>query len=161
MLSYADFLKNKKSTDDIILCPTSGKNSVPLTIKDEWFTSPDKKAWEKLYDQVLCDKYKKNTRSYSKILPDKTFENPPIFLIPRERGGPSFYDVELNGYNSDDLFYGMISKGYGMQNISSFSLGPVIGEGLCVVNSAFSKAIHVMHLEGGQVDLKRKNYQPS
>jgi hypothetical protein len=48
-----------------------------------------------------------------------------------------------------------------MNDVSSFSLGPVIGHGLCVVNAAFSKSICVMHLEGGKVDLKRRNFWKS
>ncbi len=46
-----------------------------------------------------------------------------------------------------------------MQDVSSFTLGPVVGEGLCVVNAAFSKSICIFHIEGGgKVDLKRKRF---
>ena len=61
--------------------------------------------------------------------------------------------------NPEDLQYCPISKGYSMQDVSSFTLGPVVGEGLCVVNAAFSKTICIMHIEGGGVvDLKRKSF---
>jgi hypothetical protein len=43
-----------------------------------------------------------------------------------------------------------------MQEVSSFSLGPIVGEGLCLVNAAFSKCITVAHLSGGCFDPKRK-----
>lgn len=45
-----------------------------------------------------------------------------------------------------------------MQGVSSFSLGPVVGEGLVVVNAAFSKVIYLQHLIGGIVNYKRKNF---
>lgn len=82
-----------------------------------------------------------------------------IYFIPRERGGPSYKSVPLEGVINDDVQYCPISKGYPMQDVSSFTLGPIVGEGLCLVNSAFSKSICIMHIEGGgKVDLKRKNH---
>lgn len=83
----------------------------------------------------------------------------PIFLVPRERGGPSYLKVELEGVDNEDVQYALISKGYPVKDLSSFTLGTVVGEGLCIVNAAFSKSITVAHIEGGgKVDLKRKNY---
>ena len=35
-----------------------------------------------------------------------------------------------------------------MQDVSSFTLGPVVGHGLNVVNSAFSKCIAIKHIDG-------------
>lgn len=127
------------------------------------------KCWEKLYSQHMNNKYKKNTRNFSKkITAIKTFKNPPIYIIARERGGPSYKDVNCidsqgNEVKSEDIQFAPISKGYSMQNVSSFTLGPVVDHGLCVVNSAFSKGICIFHVEGGgKVNLKRKNFwQPS
>lgn len=46
-----------------------------------------------------------------------------------------------------------------MQDVSSFTLAPVIGEGICVVNAAFSCSITAAHIEGGgRLDLTRKNF---
>jgi hypothetical protein len=115
--------------------------------------------WEKMYQSIMDPKYKKQTRNFSRIIHGKSSENPKIFLIPRERGGPSYKETKLKDFNNNDLQYCPISKGYSMQDVSSFSLGPVVGEGLCIVNSAFSKAICVMHIEGnGKLNLKRKSY---
>ena len=67
--------------------------------------------------------------------------------------------VELEGVNQEDVQYCPISKGFVMNDLSSFALGPVVGEGLVLVNAAYSKSITVAHLEGGgKVDLKRKNF---
>ena len=107
-------------------------------------------------------KYAKNTRNFNKKLQCgewKGSDDPPIFLIPRQRGGPSYKKYKLIGANASDLHYALISKGFGMQDVSSFTLGPVVAEGLCIVNAAFSKLICVEHIEGGgRVDLSRKNF---
>ena len=67
--------------------------------------------------------------------------------------------VELEGVDNEDVQYALISKGYPVKDLSSFTLGTVVGEGLCIVNASFSKSITVAHIEGGgKVDLKRKNY---
>lgn len=119
-------------------------------------------AWEQAYDQIMDQKYAKNKRNFSQNLQGHTWKGkslPPIYLIPRERGGPSYKDVKLKFNKSDDVFFAPISKGYSMQDVSSFTLGPVVGEGLCVVNAAFSKVICIHHIEGGgKLDLKRKNF---
>jgi hypothetical protein len=82
-----------------------------------------------------------------------------IYIVPRARAGPSYLDVELEGVDKTKVQYCPISKGYSMQDVSSFTLGPIVGEGLCLVNAAFSKMICLVHLEGGgAVDLKRKNF---
>ena len=60
--------------------------------------------------------------------------------------------------SSDQIQYCPCSKGYSQQDVSSFTLGPVVGSGLCIVNAAFSKMICITHLQGGKVDLKRKNF---
>lgn len=131
------------------------------------FDSSDSKVWEEEYNRIMDDKYKKNTRNYSKIIHGSEYKDegqPPIFIVPRVRGGPSYKSVKLVNENgrelsSDDIFYAPISKGYSMQDVSSFTLGPIIGEGLCLVNAAFSKSIGVKHIEGGGVvDYKRKNF---
>jgi hypothetical protein len=88
----------------------------------------------------------------------------PLYVIPRVRAGPSYKDIPLFDWSREKMDctfvqYACISKGFPMQNLSSFTLGPVIGEGFCIVNSAFCKSICVMHIEGGgKVNLKRKNF---
>jgi hypothetical protein len=128
------------------------------------FDTKDEDEWEAMYEAVLNPKYQKNIRNFSKkvtgtkITKLPNFKNVPIYLIPRERGGESYKNCNPVGCEPEDLFYAPISKGFSMNDVSSFSLGPVIGHGLCVVNAAFSKSICIMHLEGGSVDLKRKNF---
>jgi hypothetical protein len=84
---------------------------------------------------------------------------PPIFLIPRERGARGYKSIQLDGCESDSVFYAPISKGYGMQDVSSFTMGPVKTEGvytgLCLVNSAFSMIITIDHIDG-TLDLKER-----
>lgn len=126
------------------------------------FDSDDSQSWEKIYEETMEEKYAKNTRNFSKKIQGKRWSGsgePPIYLIPRERGGPSYKGVVLHGASSEEVQYCPISKGYPMQDVSSFTLGPIVGEGLCLVNSAFSKCITISHIEGGgKVDLKRKNF---
>lgn len=46
-----------------------------------------------------------------------------------------------------------------MNDLSSFSLGPIVGSGLCLVNVAFSKQITIAHIVGGgKFNPKRKNF---
>lgn len=123
------------------------------------------KLWEYAYDTIMNKKYKKNTRGYSKeIVGSFLVKEPPIFLIPRERGGPSYYDTKLSykNYTSNELTsktqYCAISKGFGMQDVSSFVMGPIIGHGLCLVNAAFSKSIYEFHIRGGVMNLNKKNF---
>ena len=126
------------------------------------FSSNDSAKWEKMYDEIMDPKYKKGTRKFSRNFGGIKWpgeEEPPIYLIPRSRGGPSYKEVDLEGANPSDLMYGCISKGFPMQDVSSFTLGPIVGEGLCLVNAAFSKIICVHHIEGGGVvDLSRKDF---
>lgn len=124
------------------------------------FESNNPYDWEKMYHDIYDTKYKKGSRNFSRTITGKKWDKgePPIYLIPRERGGESYKTNKLEGCNAEDIQYCAISKGYGMQDVSSFTLGPVVGEGLCIVNAAFSKSICIMHLEGGNVDLKRKNF---
>ena len=128
------------------------------------FDTKDSKNWEIVYQMTMDQKYKKNTRNFTTKISGKPYssingELPPIYLIPRERGGPSFKETNLKGVNPEDVQYCCISKGYPMQDLSSFTLGPIVGEGLCLVNAAFSKSICIMHIEGGGVfDLGRKNF---
>jgi hypothetical protein len=110
-------------------------------------------------EDILFDDWLEIWNDEYESTPHNGDELPPVFLIPRERGGPSYKGVELCGADPDDVFYAPISKGYPMQDLSSFSLGPIVGHGLCLVNSAFSKIIGVKHIEGGgKVNLKRKNF---
>jgi len=122
--------------------------------------STDSKAWEDEYARVMDKKYAKGTRNFSMTLTGKAWiksDKAPIFLIPRERGGPSYKSQKLEGVEPDDVQYCPISKGYPMQDVSSFTLGPIVGEGLCLVNAAFSKCVCVMHIEGnGIFDSSRK-----
>jgi hypothetical protein len=106
-------------------------------------------------------KYLKNTRNYSKTIVGKPYDGieSPIYLIPRQRGGPSYKKHNLEGVKADEVQYCAISKGFGMQDVSSFTLGPIVGEGLNLVNAAYSKSISIMHIVGGgKTDLKRKDF---
>lgn len=120
----------------------------------------DTSRWEAEYQRTMDRKYAKNTRNFRpvKVNPKRDYgPDPPIFLVPRERGGPSYKEAQLEGADVNDVVYCPISKGFPMQDVSSFTLGPVVGVGLCIVNAAFSKAICIHHIEGGGVvDLKRK-----
>jgi hypothetical protein len=138
------------------LIPVSTSRKVyPLSL----FDSNDPFEWETAYQLTMDPKYKKMTRNYSKVVQGKPVQDPKIYLIPRERGGPSYKDINLIGAQSEDVFFAPVSKGYPMQDVSSFTLGPVVGEGLCVVNAAFSKSICIFHIEGGGVvDYKRKTF---
>ena len=136
--------------------PASGSRTV---YNLDLFSSSDPRLWEKAYVENMNPKYKKNTRNFSKSITGATVSSPNIYVIPRVRGGPSYKDVDLIEDDPTKLQYCPISKGYSMQNVSSFTLGPVIGEGLCIVNAAFSKIITIAHIEGGgKVNLKRKNF---
>lgn len=118
-------------------------------------------AWEAMYKLVMDPKYAKNTRNFSRTITGAPQEGriAPIYLIPRERGGPSYLSVPLHGVDINEVQYCPISKGFPMQDVSSFTLGPIVGEGLCLVNAAFSKCICIGHIEGGGiVDLTRKNF---
>lgn len=132
---------NKMVVDTSIFC---NKNA---TIAD----------WELAYTTIMCPKYKKNTRNFKEQpITTNTTTTPTIYIIPRERGS-SYKKVPLVGIADNSIvYYCPISKGYSMQDVSSFTLGPIVGEGLCMVNAAFSKSICVFHLVGGCVDLKRK-----
>ena len=137
--------------------------------------------WEQEYQRVMDPKYKKGTRNFhipalksparvdaSKVesTTDMTSDARPspkvterIYVIPRERGGPSYKDFPLVGCQPEDVLYAPVSKGYPMQDVSSFTLGPIVGEGLCLINAAFSKSVCLFHLEGGgRLDLSRKNF---
>ena len=125
------------------------------------FNTNDPAIWETMYKIVMDKKYAKNTRNFSTNIIGTPIEDSiaPIYVIPRTRGGPSYLSVPLNGVDINNVQYCPISKGFPMQDISSFTLGPIIGEGLCLVNAAFSKCITVAHIEGGGVvDYKRKNF---
>lgn len=129
------------------------------------FNTTNTKEWERAYRKTVNEKYRKNTKNYStKIVGSYLCDDPPIFLIPRERGGPSYYSVNVDyeNYPSEEIKskmqYCAISKGFGMQDLSSFVMGPFPGDGLCLVNAAFSKSIFPFHIEGGAVDLNRKNF---
>ena len=124
------------------------------------FETDDPIEWENAYQETMDPKYKKETRNFSKTFAGKRQDKePPIFLIPRERGGSSYKKNNLEGCASEDVMYAPISKGYSMQDVSSFTIGPVVGEGLCLVNAAFSKSICIMHMEGGgKFDLTKKNF---
>lgn len=117
--------------------------------------------WGKIYGLIMDKKYAKGGRNFSQNIYGAPFTEgiAPIYLIPRERGGPSYLSVNLDGVDKNNVQYCPISKGFSMQNVSSFTLGPIVGEGLCLVNAAFSKCICIAHIEGnGKVNYKRKNF---
>ena len=127
------------------------------------FNTTDPQLWEAAYQDTINPKYKKGTRNCRIKPPTTKFHDAPIYLVPRERG-TSYKDIPLfdsagKQVKPDDVFYAPVSKGYGMQDLSSFTVGPIVGEGLCLVNTAFSKAIGIMHVEGGgKWSDKRKNF---
>lgn len=124
-------------------------------------TNSSKEEWETLYDTIMNPKYKKNTRNFSRVIHGHKTLTPHIYLIPRIRG-TSYKNIHLTHDEPENIQFCPISKGYSMQNVSSFTIGPVVGEGLCLVNAAFSKAICIMHLcGGGRVNTARKNYWQS
>jgi len=138
------------------------------------FESQDESDWEEMYQRVMDKKYAKGTRSFQGIIkqflsqrPDKKIDqpqtnNPPIFMIPRQRGcGYLNTRLTQNGknINNREVLFAPISKGFSGQDVSSFSVGPIVGQGLCLVNACFSKVIAVHHIEGGgKMDLSRKNF---
>lgn len=154
-------LNGIKINDNVNLC-SAGRIIGDLSL----FNTNDPILWEECYQKIIDPKYKKGVRNFSKVIYGKKWSNknemPPIYLIPRIRG-ESYKNILLHGVSSEEVYYAPISKGYSMGDISSFTLGPIVGEGLCLVNSAFSKCICIMHIEGGgKFNPKRKNYwQPS
>ena len=125
------------------------------------FNSSDPEIWEKAYVYTMEEKYAKYHRKYKVPIPTIPWAgegNPPLYIVPRVRGGPSYKSVPLAGVESNQVFYALASKGFPMQEVSSFTLGPVIGESLCLVNAAFSKVISTFHIEGGIIDYKRKSF---
>lgn len=125
------------------------------------FNSNDQKSWDTMYSLVMDKKYAKNTRNFSRNIVGTPVDNgiAPIYVVPRVRAGPSYLSIPLIGVNNNDVQYCPISKGFPMQDVSSFTLGPIVGEGLCLVNAAFSKSICIAHIEGGGiVDFNRKNF---
>ena len=134
---------------------TAGKRWV---LDNSYFDTTDKDVWEKMYDDIMEPKYKKNKRKFKRIIHGSK-ENDNIYVVGRVRAGPSYKNVKLLGVNNDNVQYCLASKGYNMQELSSFSVGPIVGEGICLVNAAFSKCIAIAHIEGGGVvDYKRVNY---
>jgi hypothetical protein len=141
------------------LIPVAGNRYIhPLSL----FETKNLDKWEEAYDKTMDKKYKKGTRNYSKkidVPPLENVDEAPIYLIPRERGGPSYKEVDLVGVDASKVRFCPISKGFSMQDVSSFTLGPIPGHGLCLVNSAYSKSICIMHIVGGgKCDLTRKNF---
>ena len=125
------------------------------------FNNIDPVIWNTMYRLIIDKKYAKNTRNFSRNITGAPFNDgiAPIYIVPRIRGGPSYLSIPLIGVNMEDVQYCPISKGFPMQDVSSFTLGPIIGEGLCLVNAAFSKSICIGHIEGGGIlDLNRKNF---
>lgn len=109
-------------------------------------------CWENMYNmQYTGNKYKKNTKNFSMKIHGKSVDNPNIYIIPRQRGGPSYKDVLLEYDNAEEIQFCPISKGYSMQDVSSFTLGPVVNHGLNIVNSAFSKCIAIKHIDGSGI----------
>lgn len=102
------------------------------------------KIYQEKYENV---KYKKNSKNFSTVIHGKPVELPNIYVIPRQRGGPSYKDVKLELDDANDIQFYPISKGYSMQDVSSFTFAPVVGHGLNIVNRAFSKCISVQHID--------------
>lgn len=150
---------NNSDQENNILITYTKACSKRIVGSSNLFSITDENIWEQEYKKIMDPKYAKNIRNYSKTIHGKPCENPLVYVIPRERGGSSYKEINLEGSDCKNLFYAPVSKGYSMQDVSSFTMGPIVGEGLCLVNSAFSKSICIMHIEGGgKLDLKRKNF---
>ena len=123
-----------------------------------WQTN-DFNEWNDVYEKRMDEKYKKNTRNFSRTIVGKSVYEPNLYIIPRQRGGPSYKQVNLEKDEAEDIQFCPISKGYSMQDVSSFTVGPIVGEGLCVVNVAFSKEVTINHIDGsGYFDPNSKTY---
>ena len=62
-------------------------------------------------------KYAKGTRNFSTKFIGNAWtgeSQPPIFLVPRVRGGASYKSIPLQSVQSDDVVYCPISKGFSM-----------------------------------------------
>lgn len=119
----------------------------------------DEETWEKAYKEIVNPKYQKGKRNFSrKFVSNVVIEQPPIYMVARERGGASYKDIEVKECRVEDIYFAPISKGYSMGDVSSFTLGPVVGKGFCIVNCAFSKVICLHHLQGGSFDSSRKDF---
>jgi hypothetical protein len=161
---------NRKSDKDKKHKSTMKKISRNRQVGDlEIFKTSDPETWEKEYRRVLNRKYQKNTRHFSTKLQADSYkdwkEEAPIFVIPRERT-KSYFDFKLDpslNMSQSEIQLCPISKGFSMQGLSSFTLGPFPQQGLCLVNVAFSKQVFVSHIEGGgKVNLARISFwQPS
>lgn len=116
--------------------------------------------WETMYqEKYKGSKYKKCSKNFSNKIVGKPVENPHIYIIPRQRGGPSYKNVLLEFDEPKDIQFCPISKGYSMQDVCSFTLGPVENHSLNIVNCAFSKCIAISHIDGtGKFNLNSKKY---
>ena len=123
--------------------------------------SIDANLWENAYKENIFPKYAKQSRKYTSTISGKEWTgegNPPLYVVPRVRT-ESYKSVNLLGIDKNDVYYAPISKGFSMQDVSSFVMGPVVGQGLCIVNVAFSKEIAITHIEGnGKFNEKRKTF---
>ena len=120
---------------------------IPPTISDE--KTKQELYWENLYNEkYVNNKYKKNSKNFNATIHGNPVEKPNIYIIPRERGGPSYKLVELEHDDVKNIQFCPISKGFSMQDVSSFTMGPIINHGLNLVNSAFSKCIAIKHIDG-------------
>jgi len=139
-------VKNKRKKNYILVIENEDECEI---LNTEICNDTNNDYWEKIYNEKYKgNKYKKNTKNFSKIITGKSCEKPNIYIIPRQRGGPSYKDVELEYDNAEDIQFCPVSKGFSMQDVSSFTLGPVVNHGLNVVNSAFSKCIAIKHIDG-------------
>lgn len=125
------------------------------------FETDDLSVWEQAYQTYMDPKYRKQSKKFNQILHGTKWiksDQPPIYVVPRVRT-ESYKQVKLEGVDNADVYYAPISKGFCLQDVSSFVMGPIVGQGLCLVNMAFSKEITVAHIEGhGKFNLKRKNF---
>ena len=155
-----DQIGNLYDGKKIIALSANKKRRVPASL--DIFNTTDLAAWGKVYDNILDVKYQKSKRNFSRVVSGNEYpgnNKPPIYLIARQRGGPSYKDVELVGASKEDIAFMPISKGFSMQGLSSFTLGPIVGEGLCLVNAAFSKIICPFHIVGGgKFNLSKPNF---
>jgi hypothetical protein len=149
--------------------PEKKAKKEPLSFLDQGaqkklLASNNMQVWEEAYQKCVPFKYSKSRYSPKKVDASedkKEIPAPRVYVIPRIR--TQSYKIPLEGVDDPTtIVYCPISKGYGMQGLSTFSLGPSCDPKnpfLVLVNGAYSKVIAVEHLEGkGCFDLKRKNF---
>lgn len=133
-----------RMTEYMLVACAQKRQHLPL----HYFDSSSEAEWENMYKACMNKKYAKGTRHFCTEITGTPSDECKIYVVPRVRAGPSYKSIKLNGVDNSHVQYCPVSKGFPMQDLSSFTLGPVVGEGLCIVNAAFSKQILIGHIQG-------------